>query len=168
MFELGLIGLIGYVKSKPLGPGLIISFIMLLFVCFCSGPATYDKHICDCLFVVSTINLLGPGRTPHSTHFNIVVPITPWGVVLSPIISSDCLFCPMKSYFWSNIPLRAVFVARYFFYRRYICLLTGCSWHAWDKCLCEIKKSNDSVGAFLQQTPIHISHLSATAVLYPS
>ena len=29
-----------------------------LFVCFCSGPATDDKHFCDCLFVVSTINLL--------------------------------------------------------------------------------------------------------------
>ena len=41
----------------------VISTVILLFVCFCSGPATYDKHICDCLFVVSTINLLGPGRT---------------------------------------------------------------------------------------------------------
>ena len=34
-----------------------------LFVCLFSGPATDDKHCFDCLFVVSTINLLGPGRT---------------------------------------------------------------------------------------------------------
>ena len=33
-----------------------------LFV-VCSGPATDDKHCFDCLLVVSTINLLGPGRT---------------------------------------------------------------------------------------------------------
>ena len=33
-----------------------------LFVCLFSGPATDDKHCFDCLFVVSTINLLGPGR----------------------------------------------------------------------------------------------------------
>ena len=35
--------------------------VVCLFVCF-SGPATDDKHCFDCLFVVSTINLLGPGR----------------------------------------------------------------------------------------------------------
>ena len=32
MFELGLIGLIGYVKSKPLGPGQIISIDVLVIV----------------------------------------------------------------------------------------------------------------------------------------
>ena len=43
-----------------------------MFVCFCSGPATDDKHICDCLFVVSTINLLlGPGRTLCICIFSI-------------------------------------------------------------------------------------------------
>ena len=38
-----------------------------LFVCLFSGPATDDKHCFDCLFVVSTINLLGPGRTEENT-----------------------------------------------------------------------------------------------------
>ena len=32
---------------------------IFLFVCLLSGPATDDKH---CFLVVSTINLLGPGR----------------------------------------------------------------------------------------------------------
>ena len=85
-------------------------------------------------------------------HFNVVGHISPWGVFLSPVSSPGCLFCP-----WNHTlrlisgPLRGVFVARYFFYRRYICFLTGCSWHAWYKCLCEIKKSNNSVPAFLQR-----------------
>ena len=38
-----------------------------LFACFFSGPATDDKHCFDCL-LVSTINLLGPGRTSFGTH----------------------------------------------------------------------------------------------------
>ena len=37
--------------------------IILLFVCLLSGPATDDKHCFDCVLLVSTINLLGPGRT---------------------------------------------------------------------------------------------------------
>ena len=37
-----------------------------LFVCF-SGPATDDKHCFDCL-LVSTINLLGPGRTQDQNN----------------------------------------------------------------------------------------------------
>ena len=41
---------------------------ILLFVClFLFRSCTDDKHICDCLFVVSTINLLGPGRTEENT-----------------------------------------------------------------------------------------------------
>ena len=40
----------------------VLNLRILLFVCFCSGPATDDKHFRDCLFVVSTINLLSPGR----------------------------------------------------------------------------------------------------------
>ena len=40
----------------------IFSYCCLFVVC--SGPATDDKHCFDCLLVVSTINLLGPGRTP--------------------------------------------------------------------------------------------------------
>ena len=36
----------------------------MLFVCFSSGPATDDKHFLVVYWkVVSTINLLGPGRT---------------------------------------------------------------------------------------------------------
>ena len=42
---------------------MMMIIVILLFVCFCSGPATDDKHFCDCLFPVSTINLLGPGGT---------------------------------------------------------------------------------------------------------
>ena len=42
---------------------LIGSILLLLFVCLLSGPATDDKHCFDCLLVVSTINLFGPGRT---------------------------------------------------------------------------------------------------------
>ena len=38
---------------------------ILLFVCLLSGPATDDKHSFDCLLVVSTINLLGSGRTKN-------------------------------------------------------------------------------------------------------
>ena len=37
--------------------------LILLFVCLLSGPATDDKHCFDCLLSVSTIKLLGPGRT---------------------------------------------------------------------------------------------------------
>ena len=37
--------------------------LLLLFVCLLSGPATDDKHCFDCLLVVSTINLFGPGCT---------------------------------------------------------------------------------------------------------
>ena len=40
----------------------VLNLRILLFVYFCSGPATDDKHFRDCLFVVSTINLLSPGR----------------------------------------------------------------------------------------------------------
>ena len=57
--------------------------------------------------------------------------------------------------------LRGVFVTRYFFYRCYICSLTGWSWHAWDKCLCKIKKSNDSVlcnKLAQKQTPPILKH----------
>ena len=36
-------------------------------VCLLSGPATDDKQCFNCLFVVSTINLLGPGRTEDNT-----------------------------------------------------------------------------------------------------
>ena len=35
----------------------------IAFCLFVSGPATDDKHCFDCLLVVSTIDLLGPGRT---------------------------------------------------------------------------------------------------------
>ena len=37
--------------------------INIAFCLFVSGPATDDKHCFDCLLVVSTINLFGPGRT---------------------------------------------------------------------------------------------------------
>ena len=37
--------------------------VVLLVVCFLFGPATDEKHFRDSLFVESTINLLGPGRT---------------------------------------------------------------------------------------------------------
>ena len=54
------------IQRIAIAPYWLTSFadiVILLFVCFCSGPATDDKYFCDCLFVVSVINLLGPGRT---------------------------------------------------------------------------------------------------------
>ena len=59
---------------------------------------------------------------------------------LQPVVVFSLLWNDICPY----IPLRGVLVPRYFFYR-YICPLTGCSWHAWDKCLFKIKKSNDFV-----------------------
>ena len=44
--------------------------IILLFVCFRSGPAKYDKTKFDRLFVVSTINFLGPGRTSRAINWS--------------------------------------------------------------------------------------------------
>ena len=45
----------------------------IAFCLFVSGPAIDDKHCFDCLLVVSTIDLLGPGRTVvlfnQSTYF---------------------------------------------------------------------------------------------------
>ena len=38
----------------------------ITFCLFVSGPATDDKHCFDCLLVVSTIDLLGPGRTEEN------------------------------------------------------------------------------------------------------
>ena len=40
--------------------------INIAFCLFVSGPATDDKHCFDCLLVVSTIDLLGPGRTEEN------------------------------------------------------------------------------------------------------